>query len=173
MRQIDPQACLREMHEWPEYKIDAAGNIYRAMKASGATVGNAVRQREGKNGYMIVTLSRQSKRQHLLVHRLVAATFISPIPPGMDVCHFDGDKTNNTLENLRIDTRKANVADNVRLGKHNRGERCGSNKYSEKAISELRQRMSSGETVSELSKLTGIPKPTLYAIRSRQTWAWL
>lgn len=51
-----------------------------------------------------------------LVHRLVLMAFIGPCPQGMEGCHYDGDRTNNTLKNLRWDTKAANIADSKRLG---------------------------------------------------------
>jgi hypothetical protein len=42
--------------------------------------------------------------------------FVGPAPEGMEGCHYNGDPTDNRLENLRWDTRKANVADAIRHG---------------------------------------------------------
>lgn len=38
------------------------------------------------------------------VHRLVLAAFVGPCPDGMEGCHRNGDKLDNTLSNLRWDT---------------------------------------------------------------------
>lgn len=48
------------------------------------------------------------------VHRLVLEAFVGPCPPGMECCHFDGDRSNAHLENLRWDTRFANEDDRAR-----------------------------------------------------------
>ncbi|MBN7395680.1 HNH endonuclease [Mycobacteroides abscessus subsp. abscessus] len=71
------------------------------------------------HGYLIVGLSRPGKRRATtaLVHRLVLEAFVGPCPDGMEACHFDGDKTNNRLPNLRWDTRRANQDDAIRIGK--------------------------------------------------------
>ena len=158
---------------WPEYEIDRQGNVFRVAKTFGATPGKKLKWQVTKFGYALVSLCRNSRRTCMLVHRLVAMTFLGDIPRNMDVCHFDGNKLNNCAENLRIDTRANNVADNVRLDRHNRGERSGSNKYKETHIKNIKRRLISGEMVSTISMETGIPKPTLYAIRSGQTWGWL
>ncbi|MGU3456600.1 NUMOD4 motif-containing HNH endonuclease [Brevundimonas sp. M1A4_2e] len=50
------------------------------------------------------------------VHWLVALTFFGPRPEGMEVCHWDGDKSNNGPFNLRYATRAENVGDNRRNG---------------------------------------------------------
>lgn len=67
-------------------------------------------------GYFKLTLKKHGRQERVLVHHLVASAWIGPRPPGFDVCHNDGDKTNNAVENLRYDTRAANRADSVRHG---------------------------------------------------------
>ncbi len=52
------------------------------------------------------------------VHTLVLTAFVGPRPGGMGCCHYDGDKTNNRLENLRWDTPKSNARDTARHGRH-------------------------------------------------------
>jgi hypothetical protein len=70
------------------------------------------------NGRYTVTLSRAGRRNRRTVHRLVAAAFLGPCPPGHEVCHGDGDHTNNYVRNLRFDTKRNNVLDSVRHGTH-------------------------------------------------------
>jgi hypothetical protein len=69
--------------------------------------------------YLTVRLqSADGKRKWMKVHKAVLIAFVGPCPPGMEGCHYDDDKTNNTLTNLRWDTRAANAADNLRNGNH-------------------------------------------------------
>jgi hypothetical protein len=157
---------------WPEYAISTDGDVMRVVAATGTNPGRLLKWQFLKNGYAKVSLCRGAKRREYLVHRLVALTFLGNAD-GMDVCHFDGNKQNNSLSNLRIDTRTGNMADQVRMGKTPRGERSGSNKYTAEQVSELRGRIERGERVSALSAETGIPKSTLYGMRSGQTWGWM
>lgn len=69
-------------------------------------------------GRLRVSLFRDSKRTFASVHRLVVEAFVGPPPDGMECCHNDGDKTNNRVENLRWDTRSANMQDQLRHGVH-------------------------------------------------------
>jgi hypothetical protein len=69
------------------------------------------------DGYLIVSLCND--RHHTrAVHDLVARAFHGEPAPGQQVCHFDGDKTNNLAANLRWDTQSANNLDAVRHGTH-------------------------------------------------------
>ena len=48
-------------------------------------------------GYLKLTLKRTKRQERVLVHQVVAAAWIGPRPAGFDVCHNDGNKTNNTI----------------------------------------------------------------------------
>lgn len=157
---------------WPEYKITEFGDVYRVAGATGAKVGRKLKWTLMNNGYAKVALCKNSCKHEYLVHRLVAMTFIGN-PTGKDVCHYDGNKLNNNLLNLRIDSRYGNMQDQIRMGKTPRGEKCGSNKYTKEFVIAIRNRMDKGASVSKLHKELLIPKSTLYNIRARNTWAWL
>lgn len=158
---------------WPEYKVSNLGNIMRTKRAYGATAGKVISQRKTKNGYVVVSLCRNSVKKDMTVHRLVASAWIGEIPPGMDVCHNDGDKENNASQNLRIDTRKGNMLDTLKHGTTNRGERCGSNKYSREKILAFRSDVDSGMKVAQASRKHGISYQYAYSVAKRITWAWL
>ena len=69
--------------------------------------------RKQRRGYLAVSLHKDRKRKHMLVHRLVAAAFI-PNPLGLKtVNHKDEDKTNNEVANLEW----LSLADNIRYSK--------------------------------------------------------
>ena len=68
------------------------------------------------SGYDFVLLSVKGKRENKMIHRLVAETFI-PNPNGFkEVNHIDGDKNNNTVDNLEWCTRKDNLKHAVDMG---------------------------------------------------------
>ena len=61
-----------------------------------------------KDGYLIVGLCKNGEKKNLLVHRLVAKTFI-PNPDNLpEVNHKDEDKTNNKVSNLEFCDSKYN-----------------------------------------------------------------
>jgi hypothetical protein len=61
------------------------------------------------NGYLHVSLRKPGDKQlKRLVHRLVAITFI-PID-GDEINHIDGNKLNNTVQNLQWCSRAENMA---------------------------------------------------------------
>lgn len=79
------------------------------------------------NGYptlMLSSVSHEPVRLNNLVHVAVLEAFVGPRPEGMDACHWDGDRTNANLTNLRWGTRSENIADMIRHGRSPRTEVC-------------------------------------------------
>lgn len=61
------------------------------------------------NGYYRVSLWKNGKSQVSLVHRIVAKAFFDNISDDLQVNHIDGNKENNSLDNLELVTPKQNV----------------------------------------------------------------
>ena len=53
-------------------------------------------------------------RRHVRIHTLVLEVFVGPRPDDMEACHYDNDKTNCRLMNLRWDCRSGNWDDRYR-----------------------------------------------------------
>jgi hypothetical protein len=76
-----------------------------------------------QTGYQRVVLLKAGKGKSCRIHDLVLRAFIGPPPPRSECCHWDGDRSNNHLSNLRWDTRSANIYDNVRNGTHHQARK--------------------------------------------------
>ena len=92
----------RPIEGWPPYEVSADGRVRR-----GDTL--AVLRGQIRNKYPAVTLRKNLRSVPHDIHRLVAAAFIGPIPPGMTVNHKDCDKTNNCVDNLEVISHAANM----------------------------------------------------------------
>lgn len=84
--------------------------------------GRPMRGTRNKSGHIAVTLSH-ADRSNPTVHRsylhvLVATAFLGAPSPGQEARHYDGDPSNNTIENIRWGTRLENVGDAIRHGTH-------------------------------------------------------
>lgn len=60
-----------------------------------------------QDGYLQVNLRKNGKAFSILVHRLIAKTFLNCL--NQEVNHIDGNKSNNALINLEISSRSANI----------------------------------------------------------------
>lgn len=79
----------------------------------------------GRAGYPFVVLMVNKVRRQPNVHRLVAESFIGPIPDGMQVNHKNGIKSDNWIENLEIVTPSENALHSVRVLGNKTGYQAG------------------------------------------------
>lgn len=92
-----------------------------------------------KTGYLVVGLSVGGKMKNYLVQWLVLLAFVGPRPAGWDVCHDDGDRTNNRLANLRYDTRANNLFDMRRHGTYRSGEHHTNAKLTDEQVAAIKE----------------------------------
>lgn len=85
--------------------------------------GQMLQSIETDQGYFVVFLSKKGKSKQKKIHHLVLQSFVGTRPKGLDGCHNDGVKSNNTRGNLRWDTRSANLKDKFKHGFKNANER--------------------------------------------------
>jgi hypothetical protein len=86
---------FEELKDFPNYKINRKGEIWsncceRIMDPS-----------LNKDGYYIISLTKDGKQYTKLVHRLIAIQFIDNPNNLPEIDHIDHNRTNNSLENLR------------------------------------------------------------------------
>lgn len=120
------------------YEASSLGNI-RSWRKNG--YGKALREepktlspaaRNKRTGHLFVVLRKGTERHNTFVHTAVLLAFVGPRPDGMECCHNDGNPLNNTVENLRWDTRIANFADRDKHGTTAVGSRHGRHTMPEK-----------------------------------------
>lgn len=125
------------------------------------------------HGYAMVCLYKQGQRHMRRVCRLVLETFRSPCPKGKECCHKDGNPTNNWLTNLRWGTRKSNMADRLKHGTANRGERHGRSKLTEDAVREIRHLLQNGWTQIKVASKFKVHRVLISMIKLGKVWQWL
>lgn len=66
------------------------------------------------NGYYVITFSVNGKRSRLFyIHRLLWELFVSPISEGMEIDHKNGNRLDNSFENLRLATPRQNLINRI------------------------------------------------------------
>lgn len=105
--EISDQGRLRSLTR----KVATKGGKFRTVKSQ------LIRPRINRGGYEQVTLSFRRKPCTVLIHRLVCEAFHGPAPEGKPlVLHWDGDRLNNRVGNLRWGDNADNMADLKRHG---------------------------------------------------------
>jgi len=80
-----------------------------------------MRVRLNNRGYMDVSLTNNKKSKTLLIHRIVAMTFIDNYSEDLQVNHIDGDRQNNNVNNLECLTQQENLKHSINRRKSKNG----------------------------------------------------
>ena len=108
-------------------------------------------------------------------HRTVLQSFNIPQPPGCDqVDHINGIKTDNSLINLEWVDCKTNIQRSWETGLHKNdvryGEKSPNHKYNEEDVNKAFELKIEGYKNSEIAKITGIKRDSLYRMFIGETW---
>ena len=120
--------------------------------------------------YFTVCLSRLGKQRTWQIHQLVAKTFTGEQPKGYDTNHKDGNRFNNSSDNLEYITRKQNIDHAVRNGLHLYGEKIGGSKLKEYQIISIRAESKEGLSQNVLAKKYGVDQSLIWRIIHRKSW---
>ena len=167
------------MEEWKdvdgydgEYEISNLGRV-RSNKGLHSRI---LKQRTMYLGYKCSLLSKEGRRKSFLTHRLVAIHFIGDFKnERKEVNHKDGDKTNNTLENLEWVTHAENMKHSKEngLAKGGVGERNNKAKLTEMQVLAIDTLLKSDFTPQFIAPNFGVLPTNIYDIKNGKIWAWL
>ena len=98
------------------YEVSTSGEIRSVKRPTvykdgriGIHQGRVLKTSINKKGYLRTDLTKEGKRKSVLIHRVVAETFI-PNPEGKEqVNHKDGNKLNCHVRNLEWNTNEENI----------------------------------------------------------------
>lgn len=76
--------------------------------------GRILCQTSNKLGYKRLSLFKEGKDKKVIVHRIIAATFLGN-HPSLDVNHIDGNPSNNAISNLEWCTRAENIQHSYKI----------------------------------------------------------
>lgn len=105
----------RQIPGYTDYEVSTAGHI----AWNNPTGRKMLRPGTNKSGHQTVRLYKDGTGHRRYVHELVLLAHVGERPTGYVACHHDDEPSNNSLSNLRWDTRRANFIDALRNGKYN------------------------------------------------------
>lgn len=109
------EETYRPVMGFESYQVSSLGNVRGKWGVLRSYINNA--------GYPTVKLSVAGRSYSVRIHQAVMLAFIGPYPPGMEIRHLNGEKTDNRLENLQYGTRSENMYDRVRHGTHHQSRK--------------------------------------------------
>jgi hypothetical protein len=172
---MKPEERWKLVYDFP-YEISDHGRVRRSQPGKGTKVGRLLKPTLMQIGYCMVTLSAKGKVHKKTVHDLVATAFVGPRPPGYDVNHKDGCKTNNHFSNLEYVTHIENVRHAFRIGlvRMPRGESRHNSKLTEMQV-RVMVRLNHRGLVShcDMAKVFNIDRRTAQKAATGESWAHL
>lgn len=125
-------------------------------------------------GYLHFIYCKDGKQTTLKVHRCVAKVFLGDRTyEGLQVRHYDGNKLNNSRENLIWGTAQEDANDKIRHGTMLRGVKHGSSKLKEADIYKIRELRSTGMLQREIADFFGVSRQLISFILRGKIWAHL
>lgn len=163
---------------FPDYEVSEYGDVRRSRDMRTRRAGSLAKCYVNVDGYLAVVLRTAGEKKAVLVHRLVAQTFIGPAPSPLcnEVAHRNGSRLANHYTNLRWSTRGENHADIQVHGTHLKGMANGNSKITDDDVRVIRREYreikasGSGRSVAELENRFGLHRATVVKIAMGRAW---
>lgn len=163
----------RIIPSFPDYEVSCDGAIRRATprKTRKAMPPNLTPSLSG-TGYLVVSLmDRSGKRIVAYIHRLVCEAFNGEAPQGhCHAAHKDGDKANNTAENLYWATPNQNSEDARRHGTMTCGTSHPLSVLTDNDVRSARKDRSTGLSWAALADKYGVGRSVIRRAVNGETW---
>lgn len=166
-----------------QYQISNYGNVRSLSRTitierkhktySKHYVGQLIKKRITRYGYIAVNLKLRSKTSSFQVHRLVAKAFLIKRENADQVNHIDLNKKNNHVSNLEWVTSKENIHHAKLNGAvfYVRGERSGLAKINSEKVKNIRKMAKNGFTIASISRLFKLSPQHTANIINKKSWA--
>lgn len=166
------------MEEWktiPDYEDFEASTLGRIRRrlpggSNSSHVGRLRTPQAHETGYLYIAIREDGKTKNLYIHKLILLAFCGPPSDGQECAHFDGNKHNNRLENLRWATRTENSRDKIRHGTSRRGLLNPMRKLSPSKVKRIRALLGKNKTYREISAKFSVSQSTIWKISSGKCW---
>lgn len=128
-----------------------------------------------KDGYVVVILIRDKKSTTFYLHKLVAGHFIEQDGNFLksEVNHIDGDKQNNSVNNLEWCTSSQNKKHAYNSGLVKIGSKRSSSKLTEELVMQIPDLIKSGNTIRQIAKLFDVSDTAIHHVLSGRNYAFL
>jgi hypothetical protein len=155
------------------YFIDKQSNIWSAVRNRLLT-----KHLNAKKMYLTcLMIDETNYKRPRLVHHLMAATWMEPCPGEWgasrgkyQINHKDGNKQNNSLENLEWVKHEENLRHAWSTGLQSFGENRPNSNFTNEQVREIRLRLIAGEKVRKLAEEFGVSVGNIKKIQQYVAW---
>ena len=171
---------MKEIFTWKHVIIDNEPMLYYHVSTEGKVFSlksfKYLTHQKTDDDYWFISINKDGRARKCYIHRLVALAYIPNPENKPEVNHKDGNKKNNSVENLEWVTAKENTAHAMKLGTKwyygPKGMENGRSVFTDDQIREACKLLEEGKkTPKEISKITGVSKMCIYHIRFHNAWS--
>ncbi len=163
----------RTIEDYPDYMVSNKGRIKSMRRTIHRSDGRSKRLKTkvlkpwyGSDNHLYINLSKNKKKVHNKVSRLVGKAFIPNPENKPEINHKDGVKNNNKVENLEWNTSSENIIHAYDTGLLKRGEDFYNSKFKNKQILEIRTILKKGSlSQKRISEIFGVCQATIHNIK--------
>lgn len=156
------------------YAVTRDGRVWSYPKkwSQGKHKGKWLKLPVDGRGYYMANFYKKGKGKIVIVHRIVAQTFLQKRKNRSYINHKNGVKTDNRVENLEWCTAQENTLHSIKnkLIKPQRGEKNGMSKLKEKDIKTIRHLFSKGKTQNIIAKRFSVSQSCISLIKMSHAW---
>jgi hypothetical protein len=160
----------RTIPEYPVYEVSNYGQVKNTR------TGRILRPSTLMQGYHRISLYNAQTKQKIQrpIHTLVARAFIGDRPQGLQCCHLDGNKNNNSVKNLIYATPQVNSDHKYIHGAVRFGESSPNSKLTSEDVHEMRRlRREERTSIRRLASIYGVGQSTTHRIVTGKSWQHL
>lgn len=156
----------KEIINHPNYEVNELGEIKNKIK------NKILKPFITTNGYLRIRISNKIAFQ---VHKIIALYFIDNPNNFSEVNHIDGNKLNNSINNLEWCNRSQNMIHSYKnnLSKNtfnNKGEKHYNSKLKKEDIEKIKEMLNNSISQKEIAKLFNVSKQTISNIKNNKNW---
>ncbi len=161
-------------------ELAALGNAYEGLyqvspdgRVFSLVTNKWLKPRNAGAGYQTVMLYKNKRGKNFYIHRLVAEAFLDVVDGKDFVNHIDGDKTNNSVDNLEWVTRSENMLHANAIGLHTGSEKQKAaarengkvmRKLTLEQVSEVKDMYADGMLQREIAEHFGMSQPQISSV---------
>lgn len=151
--------------EFLGYSITQDGRVFNKH-------GREMKQFDNGKGYLLVNLRHNGKSFSKAVHRIVAEVYLPTIEGKREVNHLDGDKQNNSVDNLEWCNRSENLLHCYKIGGRSaKGVLNSNSSLSIEDVIVICELLAEGLSCKVVSEELGVSYHAVRHIRSGRTWS--